>query len=46
MKQFVLVPASVYNKSVTGQSVTKQELPEFKAEQAPTYQIESLNLNM
>ena len=43
MQQFVLVPASVYNKSV--QSVTKQELPKYKAEQPPTYQIDSLNLN-
>ena len=41
MEQFVLVPASVYNKSVTTQSVTKQELPEYKAEQPPTYQIDS-----
>ena len=39
MEQFVLVPASVYNKSV---SVTKQELPKYKAEQPPTYQIDSL----
>ena len=45
MEQFVLVPASVYNKSVTTQSVTKQELPKYKAEQPPTYQISSLNLN-
>ena len=43
MEQFVLVPASVYNKSA--QSVTKQELPRYKAEQPPTYQIDSLNLN-
>ena len=42
MEQFVLVPASVYNKSVTTQSVTKQELPKSKAEQPPTYQIDSL----
>ena len=42
MQQFVLVPASVYNKSVTVQSVTKQELPKYKAEQPPTYQIDSL----
>ena len=41
MEQFVLVPASVYNKNVTPQSVTKQELPKFKAEQPPTYQIDS-----
>ena len=45
MEQFVLVPASVYNKSVTTQSVTRQELPKYKAEQPPTYQIDSLNLN-
>ena len=42
MEQFVLVPASVYNKSVATQSVTKHELPKFKAEQPPTYQIGSL----
>ena len=42
MEQFVLVPASVYNKSVTTQSVTKQELPKYKTEQAPTYQTDSL----
>ena len=42
MEQFILVPASVYNKSVTTQSVTKQELPKYKAEQPPTYQIDSL----
>ena len=45
MEQFVLIPGSVYNKSVTAQSVTKQELPQFKAEQPPAYQIDSLNLN-
>ena len=42
MEQFVLVPAPVYNKSVTTQSITKQELPKYKAEQTPTYQIDSL----
>ena len=42
MEQFVLVPASVYNKSVTTQLVTKQELPKYKAEQPPTYQIDSI----
>ena len=42
MDQFVLVPAFVYNKSVTTQSVTKQERPNYIAEQPPTYQIESL----
>ena len=42
MEQFVHVPASVYTKSLTTQSVTKQELPSYKAEQPPTYQIDSL----
>ena len=42
MEQFVPVPASVYNKSVTTQSGTKQELPKYEAEQPPTYQIGSL----
>ena len=42
MEQFVLVPASVYNKSVTTQFVTKQEPPKYKAEQPPTYQNGSL----
>ena len=46
MEQFVLVPASVYNKSVTTQSVTKQELPKYKTEQPPTYQIDSLQRNI
>ena len=42
MKQFVLVPASVYNnKSWNTQIVTKQELPEFQAEPNPTYQYDS-----
>ena len=45
MEQFVLVPASVYNKSVTTQSLTKQEFPKYKAEQPPTYQTDSLNIN-
>ena len=30
---------------MTTQSVTKQELPRYKAEQPPTYQIDSLNPN-
>ena len=42
MEQFFLVPVSVYNKSVTTQSVTKQELPKYEAGQPPTYQIDSL----
>ena len=32
----------MYNKSVTTQSTTKHELPKYKAEQPPTYQITSL----
>ena len=42
MEQFVLVPASAYNKNVTTQYVARQELPKYKAEQPPTYQIDSL----
>ena len=42
MEQFVLVPASVYNKNVTTQPVTKQELPKYKTEQPPTCQIDFL----
>ena len=42
MDQFVLVPASVYNKSLVNQSVTKQELPKYQPSQNPTYQIDSL----
>ena len=42
MEQFVLVPASVYNKNVTTPSVTKQELPKYKTDQPPTYEIDSL----
>ena len=42
MEQFLLVPASVYNKSVTTQSVTKQELAKYKAEQPPTCQTDFL----
>ena len=32
----------MYNKSVTTQSVRKQELPKYKTEQPSTYQIDSL----
>ena len=42
MDQFVLIPASVYNKSLITQSVTKQELPKYQPSQNPTYQIDSL----
>ena len=34
-EHFVLVPASVYNKSATTQSVTKQELPNIKLNNLP-----------
>ena len=46
MEQFVLFPASAYNKNLTTQSVTKQELPKFKAEQPPTYQLDSLKRDL
>ena len=42
MEQFVLVPASVYNKSLITQSVAKQELPKYQPSQNPTYQVDSL----
>ena len=42
MEQSVLVPASVYNKSLITQSVTKQELPKYQLSQNPTYQVDSL----
>ena len=34
----------MYNKSVTTQSVTKQELPKYEAERFPTYQIDILEI--
>ena len=42
MEQCVLVPASVYNKNLNTQSVTKQELPKYQPSQRPMYQIDSL----
>ena len=42
MEQFVLVPASVYNKSLITLSVTKQKLPNYQLLQNPTYQVDSL----
>ena len=42
MDQFVLGPASVYNKSLITQSVTKHELPKYQPSQNPTYQIDSI----
>ena len=42
MEQFDLVPASVYNKYMITQSVTKQELPKYQPSQNLTYQVDSL----
>ncbi len=42
MEQFVPVPASVYNKSLITQSVTKQELPKYQPSENPTYPVDSL----
>ena len=42
MEQFFSVRASVYNKKVQTQSVTKQELPNCQPIQRSTYQIHSL----
>ena len=42
MDQFVLVPASRYNKSLITQSATKHELPKYQPSQNPTYQNDSL----
>ena len=42
MEQFVFVPASLYNKILIIQSVTKQELPKHQPSQNPTYQVDSL----
>ena len=41
-EQCVLVPVSVYNKSLNTQPVTKQELPKYQPSQNSTYQIDSL----
>ena len=46
MEQFVLVPASVYNKSLITPSVTKQELAKYQSPQNPTYQNHSLKKEM
>ena len=42
LEQFDLVHASVYNKNLIIQSVTKQELPKYQPSQNTTYQIDSL----
>ena len=41
MEQFVLVPASVYNKGLITETVTKQKLPNFQPSWNPPYQIDS-----
>ena len=41
IEQFVLLPASVYNKNLIIQSVTKQDLPKDEPSQNFTYQIDS-----
>ena len=42
MEQLVIVPASVYNKRLISQSVTKQGLPNYQPSQNPTYQSGTL----
>ena len=42
MEQFFFIPASVYNKNLISQSVTKQELPKYQPSQDTTYRIDSL----
>ena len=42
MKQFVLVPLSVYNGSNSSTIVTKQEIPKYKPEQTPSYHKDML----
>ena len=41
-EQFVLVPPSVYNKSLMTQSHTKQERPNYQPSQNSTYRIDTL----
>ena len=42
MEQFVIVPFSVNNSSNSPTIVTKQELPNYKPEQTPTYHKSTL----
>ena len=42
MEQFLLVPPSVYNNSNSPNIVTKQQLPNYKAEQTPTCNKDTL----
>ena len=46
MEQFVLVPVSVYKKSLNTQSVTKQDLPKYQADQNPTNRIDSIKIEI
>ena len=46
VEQFLLIPASVYNKSLNNESFTTLELPKYQAIQNPTYQIVSLKKDM
>ena len=41
MEQFVPISASVNNKSLTSQPLTKQEPPKYQPSQNPTYQYYS-----
>ena len=41
MEPFILVSAFLYNKSLSTQLVTKQEIPKYKSPQNPTYQNDS-----
>ena len=43
MEQFVLLHASVYDKSLNTQSVTKQQLPNYPPLIHPTYRVDTLN---
>ena len=40
MEQLVLVPASVYDKSLITQSLAKQELSKYQPAQNPTFKID------
>ena len=42
MEQFVLIPPSLYNKSLITHSITKQEVRKYQPLQIPKYKIVSL----
>ena len=46
MKEFVFLPASVYEKSLNTHSLTKQELPKYQPLQNRTCQIDSIKKGM